>query len=329
MNVTDKGWNKVRMAMGHAVHGWLYDPNVMFIDYGWRERGGRLVADERCIRVHVINKFSPGLALETAIQSGKTRAPIPDMIAGIPVDRPVGEFQLHSGWWGGWWSPPAITNPRADRRDPMQGGISISNSQIRGYGTLGGLVIDRASGAKMILSNWHVLAGYWHAQAGWPIYQPGRGDGGTSTDTAAKLARHAMASNLDAAVAELTGSRQLVNDQLALSPVKGVGWAQLGMKVIKSGRRTNITRGRVTGVEGVIKISYNGVKRLIRNVITIEPRLGVEVRAGGDSGSLWLEEETMHVVGLHFAGSNHPERALAIDIQPVLDALNVDMAVSH
>jgi endonuclease G len=137
-----------------------------------------------------------------------------------------------------------------------------------------------------------------------------------------------MESNLDAAVAELTGNRQLVNHQFDLNRVAGVSWAQLGMEVIKSGRKTDLTYGLVTGVEGIIKISYNGVKRLIRNVMTIEPRPGQkEVSAGGDSGSFWLEENTMRAVGLHFAGSNHPERALAMDMQPVLDALNVDMVV--
>jgi endonuclease G len=51
------------------------------------------------------------------------------------------------------------------------------------------------------------------------------------------------------------------------------------------------------------------------------------VSAAGDSGSLWLDESTMRVIGLHFAGSNQPERALALDIQPVLDALNVDLLI--
>jgi hypothetical protein len=216
-------------------------------------------------------------------------------------------------------------NPRARRPAPMQGGISISNSRLRGYGTLGGQVTDRKTGDKMILSNWHVLAGLWHAQAGWPIYQPGRGDGGTGTDTVARLFHHAMDSNLDAAVAKLTGNRNLINNQFGLGPVKGVRWAHPGMEVVKSGRRTDVTRGLVTGAEGTARMNYRGIYRLIRNVITIEPRLGAEVSAGGDSGSFWLEEETMNVVGLHFAGGNRPERALAIDMQPILDALNVDV----
>jgi endonuclease G len=296
----------------------------MFIDYGWRERGGTLVEDELCIRVHVIDKFPPGPGLEAAIRQGKTLSPIPSTIAGIPVDVPRGAYRLHQWWWGGWWQRP--TGPRAGRTSPMQGGISVSNAYQNAYGTLGGAVRDRETGDLMMLSNFHVLAGIWHARPGWPIYQPGRGDGGTGTDTVAEFSHHAMESNLDAAVARLTGSRQLINEQLDLGPVRGVGWAQMGMDVIKSGRTTDITRGRVTGVEGVFRGYYAGVNRLIRHVITIEPcQAGAQVSAAGDSGAFWLEKQTMHAVGLHFAGGDAPERALAVDMQPVLEALNVRM----
>jgi endonuclease G len=310
--------------MREAVRRYIYDPNVRFIDFGWPERGGTLVEDQLCVRVHVIKKIPPGPALEVATQKGITGGPIPDTIAGFPVDIPQGAYRLQQ-WFGGGWQRPAT--PRARRSDPMQGGISISNAYQNIYGTLGGLVIDRETGARMILSNWHVLAGAWHARPGWPIYQPGRGDGGSRADTVATFSRHAMSSNLDAAVAELTGNRQLINDQFDLAPVRGVGCAQVGMEVIKSGRMTDVTRGRVTGIEGTARMPYSGVYRLIRNVMTIEPRGEPEVSAGGDSGSFWLDEATKNVVGLHFAGSDHPERALAIDMQPILAALNVDMVV--
>jgi endonuclease G len=100
-----------------------------------------------------------------------------------------------------------------------------------------------------------------------------------------------------------------------------------GMKVIKSGRTTEVTYGRVTGVEGTFAGYFGGVYGYIRNVMTIVPRSGMEqvVSAGGDSGSFWLEEETMHAVGLHFVGNDDPEYAQAMDMQPILDALNVDM----
>ena len=314
---------RARHAMREAVRGWIYDPNVMLIDFGLPEPGGRLDEEELAVRIHVIEKFARGPELEAAIQEGTTHGPIPPTIAGFPVDVPQGTYRLHQ-WFGGWRRP---ADPRARYTAPMQGGISISNAYRYGYATLGGAVVDRVTGATMILSNWHVLAGDWRARSGWPIYQPGRGDGGRGVDTVAKLSRDAMSASLDAAVAELTGGRQLINDQFGLKPVRGVDWAQLGMEVVKSGRRTGVTRGRVTAIEGTIRMNYRGVDRLIRNVLTIEPRLDPVVSAGGDSGSFWLQESTMRAVGLHFAGSDRPERALALDMQPVLDALNVNLVI--
>lgn len=316
---------RAQLAIQKAVSQFSYDPNVSLIDYGWRERDGKLLnKDEPCIRIHVNEKFTPGLALESAIEAGKTRGAIPDTIAGFPVDVPKGAYTLQQSFWG--WSPGG-TVPRARRIDPLKGGISISNAYRYGYGTLGGPVKDRRTGARMILSNWHVLGGSWWSRTGLPIYQPGRGDGGTRNDTVATLSRHAMSSGLDAAVAELTSNRQIINHQFDIKPVRGVGRAQLGMEVVKSGRKTDITYGRVTAIQGVIRLSYSGVNRLIRNVMTIEPRLGPTVSAGGDSGSFWLHESTMDAVGLHFAGGDRPERALALDMQSVLDALNVDLII--
>ena len=253
MDIDPKTLARGRRAMAEAVSGWIYDPNVMLIDLGWPVHGGRLYEDKLAIRVHVIEKFEGRPALEAAIEKGITNRSIPDTIGGFPVDRPEsGMLSPQQWWWGDWGQPTA--EPRARRSDPMQGGISVSHAYVYGYGTLGGLVKDRETGKPMILSNWHVLAGKWYAQPGWPIYQPGRGDGGSSADAVATLSRHAMSSNLDAAVAELTGSRSLINRQFDLGAVQGVGSMHLGMEVIKSGRRTAVTRGRVTGFEGTAKI---------------------------------------------------------------------------
>ena len=327
MNIDRETWARARLAMREAVRGWIYDPNVRLIDFGWPEHGGTLVENELAIRVHVAEKIKQGPALEAAIRTGVTRGPIPNTIGGFPVDRPQGAYRLHLWWQPDDWSQQP-SPPRALRAEPMRGGISVANRNIQGYGTLGGMVIDRETGDKMILSNWHVLVGSWWIRANSPIYQPAPGDGGTDDDTVATLSGDAMATNLDAAVAKLTGLRALINDQFGLSPVKGVGWAEPGMAVKKSGRGSDITHGRVAGVEGTARLNYSGVDRLIRNVMTIEPRdAALQVSAPGDSGSFWIDEETMNVVGLHFAGSGDPERALAIDMQPILDALKVDMAV--
>lgn len=326
MNLEPQDWSRVRRATREAARRYIYDPNVVYIDFGWREHAGQLLeAEPPCIRVHVEKKFR-GPALEAAMDRGVTREEIRGPILDYDVDIPQGVFR--AGWWSWGGGPRQPANPRAGRVTPMQGGISVSNAYRNIYGTLGGLVTDRETGNPMILSNFHVLVSGWYARAGQPIYQPGRGDGGNAADTVARLSRHAMASNLDAAVAELTGSRKLINDQFGLAPVTGVAWAQVGMNVVKSGRTTDVTHGRVTGVEGIAKLYYSGVYRLIRNVIKIEPRVGPDVSAGGDSGSFWLEEETKNVVGLHFArGKDSDTDGLAIDIQPILDALKVDVVV--
>lgn len=234
-----------------------------------------------------------------------------------------GTYRPHL-WWG-----TAPVKPTADARlgraEPLRGGVSISESRHYAAGTLGTRVADRSTGTEMILSNWHVLVADWAARPGQSIYQPGRLDGGTAMDTVAGLTRDAMSRNLDAAVATLTGSRAIENDQLGLGPITGVTRAAHGLRVVKSGRTTGVTYGRVTGLAGVAKIGYSGVQRLIRQVVTIDPLAGGEVSRPGDSGSVWLENTKREAVGLHFAGSDAPERALAIDFAAVLAALNVDL----
>jgi len=319
---------RARLAMREAIRSHLYDPNVGMVDFGHPEHDGEIAWDELAIRIHVRRKLDAP-ALEIAAALGMT-SPIPPSICGFPTDVPEGVYRAGAAPApGGWWLPrPA--NPHQALNNPMRGGISISDEFHNAAGTLGGMVIDRATGAEMLLSNWHVLVCSWTARAGQRIYQPGRLDGGTFANTIATLTRHAMSVNLDAAVATLSGRRQLVAEQLELGAVTGVGQATLGMELVKSGRTSGVTEGIVTAIQGTAKISYSGLTRLIRDVVTIEPRAGAgEVSRPGDSGSWWLDAQTMRAIGLHFAGSDFPERALALDMQAVLDALNVDLAVAQ
>jgi endonuclease G len=318
---------RARLALREAVRFHLFDPNVGLIDFGHPEHDGRIAEDQLAIRIHVRKKLTD-IALEAAVAAGYTR-PIPAMIGGFPTDVPEGVYHLHVWSWRPkpWASPAGAPTAHAN---PLRGGVSISDEYHIAAGTLGGKVIDRTTGAEMILSNWHVLVADWSAQPGQRVEQPGRLDGGALADTVAALTRDAMAANLDAAVATLDGSRPLINDQLGLGAIVGVGRAELGMELVKSGRTTGVTYARVTAVEGTAKIAYGTVERVIRQVITIEPDMGSgQVSAPGDSGSLWLDAATMRAIGLHFAGSDMPERALALDMPSVLDALNVDIATGR
>lgn len=315
---------RARFALRKAIPSFLFDPNVNLIGIGYPEHKGQLVENELSIRFHVKKKLS-GIALEVATAAGYTY-PIPPKIDGIATDVLEGTYHPHP-WqsWGGWWKPAASRNERANSADPMRGGISISDEFRITYGTLGGKVYDRTTGAEMILSNWHVLAGDWRARRGQLIYQPGRLDGGTYADTFAYLTRDAMGVNLDAAVASLTGRRRLTNEQLGLGVVTGVRNGQLGAEVVKSGRSSNITYGRIVEINSVALIQYGYLERVIRDVMIVYPLNGGQVSRPGDSGSWWLNRATKEAVGLHFAGSDLPERALALNMQSVLDALNIEI----
>jgi endonuclease G len=309
---------RVRLAVRDAVRDYLLtDANVTAVDFGLPEHGAEIAEDERAVRVHVHQKLAPSVLEATG------GLPVPRRIRGFRTDVLEGTYRPHL-WWG-VTTVRLAADPRLERADPLRGGISISDERHHSAGTLGARVIDRATGAEMILSNWHVLVADWTGRPGQRIYQPGRLDGGAPGDTIARLTRDVMSSNLDAAVATLSGSRRLLNDQLGLGPIAGVDRASLGVGVTKSGRTTGVTHGRVTGLEGVAQITYAGVSRLIRNVVTISPFWGQEVSRPGDSGSMWLARETKRAIGLHFAGSDVPERGLALDIQSVLAALKVDL----
>lgn len=311
---------RARLALSQAAQNHLIDPNVSMIDFGYPEQDGQLCMDELAIRIHVHKKLR-GAALENAVDRGFTRR-IPESYGGFPTDVPQSTPHLHQGWFWSWQTRPA--DPRRRRQKPLRGGISISNQYQRSSGTLGTMVIDRRTRNPMLLSNWHVLVGRWGANQGERIYQPGRLDGGSHPDTVGHLSRDSMSKNLDAAVAALDGSRPLINDQFQLGSITGVKPAELGMQVIKSGRSTGITHGIVAAIEGITRLRYDSLYRIIHHVITIEPLNTTGTVSGpGDSGSIWLEESTHTAVGLHFAGSDLPERALAMELQPVLDALDV------
>ncbi len=316
---------EARLSLDRAVLMHLFDPNVSLIDLGLRIRDsqGQSLEPEVCVRVHVRQKLK-GPAFERFANQHPGRIIDPQRI-GFSVDVPQADYKLRQFRYP---ASSTLSKSRGRVFNHMQGGISISNAISSGYGTLGGKVIDRQTGAEMILSNWHVLYGNWYAWPGMAVYQPGRGDKGHSGHTVAHLKRHAMEQFLDAAVAELAGTRSLSKNQFEIGAVTGVTNPILGMQVIKSGRRTGITTGIIDGIEGRQAIYYNGVQRVIRHVVHIaQTDDGGQISAAGDSGSWWLDEETHQAVGLHFAGSDHPEYGLAIAMPPVLDALNVDIAL--
>lgn len=322
-NIDSQTWRTAARALERAVALHLDDPNVSHIDLGLRiiTSEGNRIEPELAVRIHVHQKLA-----DTSFRAFAARQPQRVFDAsriGFAIDVPQATYRLH--WW---WQPWQTQNQRAQFHRELRGGISISNADSFGFGTLGGKVRDRQSREEMLLSNWHVLAGSWFAKPGLPICQPALVDGGSAASAVAAYTRHAMDANLDAAVAKLNGQRLLRNEQLEIGPVTGAIVPQLGTKVIKSGRRSGVTMGIITGVEGYTKQLYAGMTRIIRDVVHIAPETpGKEISAPGDSGSWWLERSARRAVGLHFAGSNTPEFGLALSMPKVLEALNVEIAV--
>jgi len=210
------------------------------------------------------------------------------------------------------------------RLRPALPGYSIGHHNITA-GTFGCLVRDirrcccksekdcdcgtfrqECAGDYLILSNNHVLAQSNLGKPGDLILQPGPFDGGVfPADGIATLERFepivfgAAGYNLiDAAVARPTDSRNAVASIIGILMPRGVDQAFVGTPVIKVGRTTQVTVGRVLAVNATVVVGgYPGGAAQFRHQI-----ITTAMAAGGDSGSL-LMDRNLSAIGLLFAGS--------------------------
>lgn len=315
--------DRAKEVLAGVRRDWLRKPGVTGVDVGFKIQNGRLT-ERLSVRVHVERKKPPDLLHETEVfnisgQRDRTEGGFPiDVIeARYAIDRPVAldaEDALEA----------------IDRRgfvSPLIGGVSCGNPRSTA-GTLGAIVYDRETCDAMILSNWHVLVAEVEAAVGEEIWQPGRVDGGSSARTVAHLTRHRLDRHMDAAVATLDGSRPHERDLLGLGPITGTVAPELGMEVAKSGRTTAITEGVIDGIAATVRIDYGGgagVKTFDDQIHIVPrppwPQVDYEVSQGGDSGSVWINQNTNKAVGLHFAGevdsAPAAENALANPIERV------------
>lgn len=167
---------------------------------------------------------------------------------------------------------------------------------------------EECRGDYLILSNNHVLAASNSASAGDLVLQPGPFDGGGfPADGVATLERFepivfggAGYNLVDAAVAQPTYSRNLNPSIIGVTLPRGIGEAFVGRDVLKVGRTTQVTAGRVLAVNGTVLVGpydTNAFGLFAQQIIT------TGMSAGGDSGSLLMDRRTLEAVGLLFAGS--------------------------
>jgi len=304
-------------AYQEALARFSYLPDVTGIDIGPKYKGG-VQTGEQAIRIHVARKRDS----KKLDQNER----LPSTIGGYPVD--VLERNYIPTIEG------TTTRGKNTHEATVIPGISVSHELCQ-IGTLGLIVRDDASGKPALLTNWHILADSRHARRGDPILQPAAMDGGTrSTDTIATLARTFLDHDGDAGVAILNDARPIdprIRD-LGTAP-KHVADPKIGDIVVKSGRSTRVTRGRVEGM-GTYFPFYTTRDRVRIEGFKIVPLKegnpdNDELSAGGDSGSVWLLDGAETLVGLHFAGETDPdptkEEALACFATRVLKRLKISL----
>ena len=210
-------------------------------------------------------------------------------------------------------------------------------------GTLGALVQD-SQGVQYILSNNHVLARGNRGLIREAIIQPGLIDQEPAclkdkNDAVANLSdfvpisfRKNTINRVDAAVAEVqSGKVNSSGSILNMGEVSTVTTVPVpGMSVKKNGRTTDLTFGTITAVDVTVDIQYTrqcGVSKFPRiarfsGQIMIGP---IGFSAGGDSGSLIVEDCSPHprAVGLLFGGSS--SHTLANSINDVLSQMGVSI----
>ncbi len=276
------------------------------------------------------------------VGKGAVASGVPATLDNIPVVFHVtGEFKAFKGGGGGV-SHTAIQTP------PIQMGTSGGwrYDLANGYccaGTLGSLV--RIGSTQYILSNYHVLeadivngGNSRVAQAGDPVIQPGMIDISCNANNAQNVAtisgiKSLPGSNVDAAIAQVipgmvrTDGSILEVGTISASTVA----ASLNQAVKKSGRTTGLTRSTVSGLNATVSVTYENecaggtaFTKTFTGQIVIANKAS-RFLAGGDSGSLMVEDVTTNprAVGLLFAGST--TSAIANPIGQVLSFFGASM----
>jgi hypothetical protein len=317
----------------------LAKPNVVGVGIGMKETAGESTG-EMSVVVMVRHKLP--------VEGLRPGVAVPAAVDGVPTDViQVGDlraWQSHTGRWR-----------------PAPGGVSIGHYQITA-GTLGCWVRDRRSGARLILSNNHVLANSNDATPGDPILQPGPADGGqVATDRIGVLERFCPIQfstsepscgiansvvDIANAIAGILGANhrlfaqrvdaQAVN-QVDCALARPDNNADILDEIYEIGpvsgvapaflgmmvRKSGRTTALTSGTINVVDATVN-VSYGTGRVATFENQLVAgPMSQGGDSGSLVVDGSSQRAVGLLFAGSD--QSTIFSPIQAVLDCLEVDL----
>ncbi|MBP2497792.1 hypothetical protein ABID82_003997 [Methylobacterium sp. PvP062] len=280
-----------------------------------------------------------------AIPATRARG-LPPLIEGVSVHW-IGSAQLQSN------PPPAPPQPPTTKRsyrhkDRIACGSSIHPASIHGAGSLGCLVQDGA-GTLFGLSNNHVTGGCNHMEDGMPILSPAPFDASPdrSHPVPETLGRHTRSIPIlsgdpriipaqlhDAAIFEVVNPDRVTSmhgDGAYDTPTQ-IMMPIAGVRVMKVGRTTGLTRGQVIGVlSAPVPIPYNAdrFKALvyIGGALAIMGDGGQPFSQAGDSGSLVVTEDGQHAVGLIAAGTSN--LSFCMPLEQTLKTLGVNLVSGH
>jgi hypothetical protein len=238
----------------------------------------------------------PDPAINVYVRDQQSAAMVPPTLAGYPTKtRIVGNLV-------------AFNNNELLTR-PVIGGVSISVDTINATGTLGSVVYAVGTGNPLFLSCWHVLS--YGTPVGTTVYQPGDADGGSPTNTTDVIGSSSLLSALSSSgTYDIDAALGTPNPVSVLGPVSFVGLPTtptttavatpvIGTQLIKSGRTTGITTGKISDVSATMKVGgYPWGFTTFDNVIVTEASMAMP----GDSGSVALDGNG-NAVGLLFGGS--------------------------
>ncbi len=130
------------------------------------------------------------------------------------------------------------------------------------------------------------------------------------------MRQNTEANVVDCALARPVDPSRLNPAILDVGPVQGTTEAEVGMKIVKSGRTTGVTRGEVKALHATVQVDMgDGSEAVFTDQI-----IATEMSQGGDSGSL-VVNENKQAVGLLFAGSD--KVTIINRIQNVMEKLSI------
>ncbi|WP_406694213.1 hypothetical protein V5E97_24405 [Singulisphaera sp. Ch08] len=198
---------------------------------------------------------------------------------------------------------PVVAEMNTARARPCDGGFSVGHVNVTA-GTFGGNVRFGAN-FGFILSNNHVLANVNAGTVGDNVLQPGVADGGTvQNDVIATLTRwvpidFATGANneVDCAIAEAVNPGDITRNVQGIGIPGALADATPQQAIRKSGRSTQLTTGTIVSDNATTRTTLGGQTAVFVNQLQY-----TQMTNGGDSGSLIWDQNSLTVVGLHYAG---------------------------